>query len=432
MKTLQRAAILGGSRIPFARQNSAYVNSNNIDMLTAAIDGVVDRFGLQGQRLGEVAAGAVLKHSRDANISREAVMQSRLAPQTPAYDVQQACATSLESTILVGNKIALGQIEAGIAGGVDSSSDAPVAVGEKLRALILRLSRSKSRADRFKLLSSFRPDMLKPHVPNVNERRTGMSMGQHCELMVRQWNISREAQDELALASHLNAARAYERGFFDDLIVPFLGLTRDNNLRPDSSLEKLARLKPAFDKSSGKGTLTAGNSTPLTDGAAAVLLSSETWAAEQGFDVQAWLADAESAAVDFYGPDPEGLLMAPAYAVPRLLARNGLSLQDFDYYEIHEAFAGQVLCTLKAWEDDAYCRNKLGLDSALGPIDRSKLNVNGGSVGMGHPFAATGARIVASAAKQLARHRVETGKSGRTLISACAAGGLGVVALLEG
>lgn len=432
MKTLQRAAILGGSRIPFARQNSAYVNSNNIDMLTAAIDGVVDRFGLQGQRLGEVAAGAVLKHSRDANISREAVMQSRLAPQTPAYDVQQACATSLESTILVGNKIALGQIEAGIAGGVDSSSDAPVAVGEKLRALILRLSRSKSRADRFKLLSSFRPDMLKPHVPNVNERRTGMSMGQHCELMVRQWNISREAQDELALASHLNAARAYERGFYDDLIVPFLGLTRDNNLRPDSSLEKLARLKPAFDKSSGKGTLTAGNSTPLTDGAAAVLLSSETWAAEQGFDVQAWLADAESAAVDFYGPDPEGLLMAPAYAVPRLLARNGLSLQDFDYYEIHEAFAGQVLCTLKAWEDDAYCRNKLGLDSALGPIDRSKLNVNGGSVGMGHPFAATGARIVASAAKQLARHRVETGKSGRTLISACAAGGLGVVALLEG
>ncbi len=432
MKTLQRAAILGGSRIPFARQNSAYVNSNNIDMLTAAIDGVVDRFGLQGQRLGEVAAGAVLKHSRDANISREAVMQSRLAPQTPAYDVQQACATSLESTILVGNKIALGQIEAGIAGGVDSSSDAPVAVGEKLRALILRLSRSKSRADRFKLLSSFRPDMLKPHVPNVNERRTGMSMGQHCELMVRQWNISREAQDELALASHLNAARAYERGFFDDLIVPFLGLTRDNNLRPDSSLEKLARLKPAFDKSSGKGTLTAGNSTPLTDGAAAVLLSSETWAAEQGFDVQAWLADAESAAVDFYGPDPEGLLMAPAYAVPRLLARNGLSLQDFDYYEIHEAFAGQVLCTLKAWEDDAYCRNKLGLDSALGPIDRSKLNVNGGSVGMGHPFAATGARIVASAAKQLARHRVETGKSGRTLISACAAGGLGVVALLDG
>ena len=432
MKTLQRAAILGGSRIPFARQNSAYVNSNNIDMLTAAIDGLVDRFGLQGQRLGEVAAGAVLKHSRDANISREAVMQSRLAPQTPAYDVQQACATSLESTILVGNKIALGQIEVGIAGGVDSSSDAPVAVSEKLRALILRLSRSKSRAERFKLLSSFRPDMLRPHVPNVNERRTGMSMGQHCELMVRQWNISREAQDELALASHLNAARAYERGFYDDLIVPFLGLTRDNNLRPDSSLEKLAGLKPAFDKSSGKGTLTAGNSTPLTDGAAAVLLSSETWAAEQGFDVQAWLVDAESAAVDFYGPDPEGLLMAPAYAVPRLLTRNGLSLQDFDYYEIHEAFAGQVLCTLKAWEDDAYCRNKLGLDSALGPIDRSKLNVNGGSVGMGHPFAATGARIVASAAKQLARHRVETGKSGRTLISACAAGGLGVVALLEG
>lgn len=432
MKTNQRVAILGGVRIPFARQNTQYAEASNIDMLTAAVKGVVDRFGLKGQRLGEVAAGAVLKHSRDANISREATLSSGLSPQTPAYDVQQACATSLETAILVGNKIALGQIESGIAGGVDSSSDAPVSFNDKLRKLILKYKRAKTRGKRYKALAQIRPAMLAPSVPNVNERRTGLTMGDHCELMVKQWNISREAQDELALASHLNGARAYQEGFYDDLLVPYTGLKRDNNLRGDTSLEKLARLQPAFDRSSGRGTLTAGNSTPLTDGAAAVLLSSEKWAAEHGQVPQAWLVDAESAAVDFFGPQPEGLLMAPAYAVPRLLARNGLTLQDFDYYEIHEAFAGQVLCTLAAWESADYCRNSLGLDAPLGKIDRSRLNVNGGSVGLGHPFGATGARILASAAKQLAKHRAETGSAGRTLISMCAAGGLGVTAILEG
>lgn len=432
MKTLRRVAILGGVRIPFARQNTNYTDIGNTEMLTAALRGVVKRFDLQGERLGEVAAGAVLKHSRDANISREAALDSGLSPQTPAYDVQQACATSLETAIAVGNKIALGQIESGIAGGVDSSSDAPLAFNEKLRKLLLALRRSKTRGEKFGLLAQLRPAMLTPSVPSVNERRTGMSMGEHTELMVKQWKISREAQDELALASHLNAARAYDEGFFDDLLVPFAGLKRDNNLRADTSLEKLARLKPAFDKTSGQGTLTAGNSTPLTDGAAAVLLSSESWAQAHGIEPQAFLVDSESAAVDFFGANPEGLLMAPAYAVPRMLARNGLTLQDFDYYEIHEAFAGQVLCTLAAWEDEAFCRDKLGLDKTLGSIDRRKLNVNGGSVGLGHPFAATGARIIAGAAKQLAKHRRETGKSGRTLVSMCAAGGLGVVAIIEG
>ncbi|MDB5987800.1 MAG: acetyl-CoA C-acetyltransferase [Nevskia sp.] len=432
MKTLQKVAILGGSRIPFARHNTQYTDASNIDMLTAAVKGVVDRFGLQGQRLGEVAGGAVLKHSRDANIAREATLSSGLAPQTPAYDVQQACATSLQTAVQVGNKIALGQIEVGIAGGVDSASDAPIAFNDKLRKLILRFNRSKTRSDRLALLAELRPSMFVPSVPNVNERRTGMSMGEHCELMVKQWHISRNAQDELALASHLNGAKAYERGFYADLIVPFRGLTRDNNLRADSSLEKLAKLKPAFDKTSGQGTLTAGNSTPLTDGAAAVLLASEAWAQAHGHMPQAWLIDAESAAVDFFGPDPEGLLMAPAYAVPRLLARNNLTLQDFDFYEIHEAFSGQVLCTLAAWENADYCRDKLGLAAPLGSIDRSRLNVNGGSVGLGHPFAATGARILASAAKQLAQHRAETGRAGRTLISLCAAGGLGVTAIIEG
>ena len=432
MKSIQRVAILGGVRIPFARQNTAYVDASNTDMMTAALKGVVDRFGLQGERLGEVAAGAVLKHSRDANISREATLSSGLSPQTPAYDVQQACATSLETSILVGNKIALGQIEVGIAGGVDSSSDAPVALNDKLRKLILRFNRGKTRQDRLGVLAGLRPAMFVPSVPNVNERRTGLTMGDHCELMVKQWHISREAQDQLALASHLNGARAYEQGFYDDLLVPFAGLKRDNNLRADTSMEKLGKLKPAFDRSSGLGTLTAGNSTPLTDGAAAVLLSSESWAKAHGHVPQAWLVDAETAAVDFFGPQPEGLLMAPTHAVPRLLARNGLSLQDFDFYEIHEAFSGQVLCTLAAWESADYCRDVLGLEAPLGAIDRSRLNVNGGSVGLGHPFAATGARIVASAAKRLAQHRAETGRSGRTLISVCAAGGLGVTAILEG
>ena len=346
--------------------------------------------------------------------------------------MQQACATSLESSVLVGNKIALGQIEIGIAGGVDSASDAPIAVNEQLRKWLLRFNRSKSNGERLNLLTQLRTSMLTPHIPSVNESRTGLSMGEHCELMVKEWGITREAQDAIALSSHLNATKAYERGFFDDLLVPFKGLARDNNLRSDTSLEKLAKLKPAFDKTSGKGTLTAGNSTPLTDGASAVLLASEQWAAANNHIPQAWLIDAETAAVKFFGEQPEGLLMAPTYAVPRLLARNNLTPQDFDFYEIHEAFAGQVLCTLAAWENEQYCREKLGLAQPLGSIDRAKLNVNGSSLGLGHPFAATGARIVASAAKQLAQLRSETGRSGRTLISICAAGGLGIAAILEG
>ncbi|MBV8658527.1 MAG: acetyl-CoA C-acetyltransferase [Burkholderiales bacterium] len=432
MKTLQKAAILGGVRIPFARQFTAYSETSNTEMLAAALQGVVDRFGLRDMRLGEVAAGAVLKHSRDANLSREAALSTTLSPQTPAYDVQQACATSLESTLLVANKIALGQIEVGIAGGVDSASDVPIAVNDRFRRLILKLQRTRGTWPRLQGLAGFRPGMLVPSVPSVNERRTGMSMGEHCEVMVKQWQITRAAQDALALESHQKAHKAYERGFYDDLVLPFKGLQRDNNLRADTSLEKLGQLKPAFDRTSGKGTLTAGNSTPLTDGAAAVLLASAEWAKAHGHTPLAWFVDAESAAVDYFGPQPEGLLMAPAYAVPRLLARNGLSLQNFDYYEIHEAFAGQVLCTLAAWESEAFCRDKLGLSQPLGSIDRARLNVNGGSVGLGHPFGATGARVVASAAKQLAEHRAQTGKSGRTLLSICAAGGLGITAILEG
>jgi len=431
VKSTERIGILGGVRIPFARQNTQYVAGSNLDMLSAVLAGIVQRFGLQGERLGEVAAGAVLKHTRGFNLTRDAALSSGLAPQTPAYDVQQACATSLETAILVGNKIATGQIDAGIAGGVDSASDAPIAVSERLRRLVLGLNRAKSASARLALLAQFRPSMLIPSVPNVNERRTGLSMGEHCEQMVRRWNIGRQAQDELALASHVKGVAAYDRGFYEDLVIPFMGLTRDNNLRADTSLPKLAKLPPVFDRSSGLGTLTAGNSTPLTDGAAGILLASEKWAAAHSQVPQAWLVDAETAAVDYFGPDPEGLLMAPAYAVPRLLDRNGLTLQDFDFYEIHEAFSGQVLCTLAAWENENYCRGALGRSAALGAIDRSRLNVNGGSVGLGHPFAATGARILGAAAKQLALHRSQNGRRGRTLVSVCAAGGLGATAILE-
>ncbi|MDP9093457.1 MAG: acetyl-CoA C-acetyltransferase [Actinomycetota bacterium] len=427
----RRTAILGGNRIPFARSNGPYSHASNQDMLTATIDGLVARFGLQDERLGEVVAGAVLKHSRDFNLTRESVLGSRLSGATPAYDVGQACGTGLEAAILVSNKIALGQIDSAIAGGVDTTSDAPIAVGEDLRQVLLDVNRARSIGARLKALSRLRPQQLAPAIPANLEPRTGLSMGEHQAITTREWGITRQAQDELAAASHHNLAAAYERGFFDDLLTPYLGVARDNNLRPDTSPEKLAKLPPVFGRSDGEGsaaTMTAGNSTPLTDGASAVLLASDEWAAQHKLPVLAHFVDAETAAVDYVHGDrrAEGLLMAPIYAVPRLLARNNLTLQDFDFYEIHEAFASTVLTTLAAWEDDAFCKQYLGLDAPLGSIDRAKLNVNGSSLAAGHPFAATGGRIVATLAKLL--H--ERG-SGRGLISICAAGGQGVVAILE-
>lgn len=424
MRSSRRVAILGGNRIPFARSNGAYAKASNQAMLTAALEGLLERYRLHGLRLGEVVAGAVLKHSRDMNLTRECVLGSRLSAQTPAYDIQQACGTGLEAALLVANKIALGQIDSGIAGGVDTTSDAPIAVSEGLRRILLQAGRGKNLGERLKPFLQLRPADLKPALPSIGEPRTGLSMGEHCERMAQTWQISREAQDELALHSHQKLAAAYAEGWHDDLLTPYLGLSRDNNLRPELNLDQLAKLKPAFDRS-GLGTLTAGNSTPLTDGASLVLLGSEQWAAEQGLSVLAYVVDGESAAVDFV-KGQEGLLMAPVYAVPRLLARNGLSLQDFDYYEIHEAFAAQVLCTLKAWEDDEYCRTRLGLDAALGAIDRSKLNVKGSSLAAGHPFAATGGRVLANMAKLLA-----TAGKGRGLISICAAGGQGVTMIVE-
>ena len=427
MTTTRRAAIIGANRTPFARANGPFAQASNQDLLTAALDGLAARFGLQGERLGEVAAGAVLKHSRDFNLTREAVLGSPLSAATPAYDVGQACATGLETTALVANKIALGQLESGVAGGVDTASDAPIAVSEDLRHLLLDANRARSPLERAKLVARVRPGLLKPSIPRNSEPRTGLSMGEHQALTTEAWGIAREAQDELAVASHHNLAAAYERGFFDDLLTPFLKLTKDQNLRSDTSLEKLAELRPVFGAGEHR-TMTAGNSTPLTDGASTVLLGSDEWAAERRLPVLAHFVDAETAAVDYVHGDPkdDGLLMAPVYAMPRLLARNGLALGDFDFYEIHEAFASTVLTTLAAWEDADFCRRRLGLPDALGTIDRSRLNVNGSSLAAGHPFAATGGRIVATLAKLL--H--EKG-SGRGLISICAAGGQGIVAILE-
>ena len=423
-RTTRRVAVLGGNRIPFARSNGAYATASNQEMFTAALDGLVDRFSLAGERIGEVAGGAVLKHSRDFNLVRESVLGSKLAPETAGIDLQQACGTGLQAINYIANKIALGQLDSGIAGGVDTTSDAPIAISEKLRKKLLRINNAKTTKERLAILASLRPGDIGIAAPSNGEPRTGLSMGDSQALTALEWQITREAQDELAVTSHHNLAKSYDEGWQDDLITPFRGLERDNNLRPDSSVEKLAKLKPVFGRGEA-ATMTAANSTPLTDGASTVLLGSEEWAQAHGLEPLAYFVDSEVAAVDFV-TGAEGLLMAPAYAVPRMLARNGLSLQDFDYYEIHEAFASQVLSTLKAWEDPIFCKERLGLDAPLGSIDRAKLNVKGSSLAAGHPFAATGGRIVANAAKLLA-----TKGSGRVLISICAAGGQGVVAILE-
>ena len=424
MPAVRPVAILGGVRIPFCRQNTAYADVGNLGMSVRTLGALVERFGLHGQQLGEVAMGAVIKHPSDWNLAREATLSSGLSPLTPGLTLQRACGTSLDALVTVANKIALGQIEAGIGGGSDTTSDVPIVYGKSLRARLLAANRAKSMKERIAAFKGFRLSELKPEFPGVAEPRTGKSMGQHCEDMAREWNVSRDSQDEWAVSSHRKLAAAYERGFFADLVVPFRGVERDNILRPDSSLEKLATLKPAFDKASGRGTLTAANSTPLTDGAAAALLASDEWARAHSHAPLAWLRDAQVAAVAFV--HGEGLLMAPTVAVAEMLGRNGLTLQDFDIYEIHEAFAAQVLCTLRAWESEDYCRQRLGLDAPLGRIDPEKINPVGSSLATGHPFAATGARIVATVAKQLA----ERG-GGRALVSICTAGGMGVVAIVE-
>lgn len=426
----RRVAILSGNRIPFARSNKEYADASNQDMLTAAIDGLVARHGLQDVQLGTSVAGAVLKHSRDFNLTRESILGSALAPTTPAFDIQQACGTGLAAAIQVADNIALGRSDSGLAGGVDTTSDAPLAVGDELRSTLIKLSTAKTAPERLKLLGSIRPSQFAPEQPRNSEPRTGLSMGEHAAITAREFGITREDQDELAATSHQRLAAAWDSGFFTDLVTPYLKAQRDTNLRPDSTPEKLAGLKPVFGKKDAvqhgtTATMTAGNSTPLTDGASVVLLGTEEWGAEHGLAPKAWLLDSETAAVDFvHGPD--GLLMAPTYAVPRLLARHGMTLQDFDFYEIHEAFASQVLATLAAWESESYCRERLGLDAPLGSIDRAKLNVKGSSLAAGHPFAATGGRILATAAKTL-----QENGGGRTLVSICAAGGQGITAIVE-
>lgn len=420
---LRRIAIIGGLRIPFCRAHTAYAGRSNQEMMTAALKGLVEKYSLTGETLGDVSLGAVIKHSRDFNLARESTLSSGLSPHTPAFDIQRACGTSLSAAILIGSKIATGLIDAGIAGGCDTISDVPVVYPDGYREILFETGRGRSLGERIRPWLRLRPHHFKPVFPAVVEPRTGLSMGESMEITTKQWKISREEQDVLALASHKHAAQAYADGFYDDLVMEYAGVRADNNIRPDTSMEQLAKLKPVFDRSD-QGTLTAGNSTPLTDGASCVLLSSEQWALERGLPILGYLAHAREAAVDFV--DDEGLLMAPAYAVSDMLKEAGLALQDFDFYEIHEAFAAQTLATLEAWESEEFCRTRLLRPAALGPIDRSKLNVRGGSVAIGHPFAATGTRILATLAKLLSQHG-----SGRGLVSVCTAGGMGVTAIVE-
>ncbi len=422
--TIRKVCIVDGARIPFSRSGTAYMKKSNKVLMTAALKELVKKLGLEGKELGEVSLGAVSKHAADFSLARECTVDSGLSYHTPATDLQKACGTSLEAVITVANKIALGQIDSGIAGGVDTNSDIPVEFNQKFSDAMSKVNYSRSTGDKLKALASLRPKDLAPIFPAVKEPRTGLSMGESCEVMAKDWGVTRQEQDELALSSHKKAAAAYEEGFFNDLVYKFDGLAKDGIVRGDTTMEKMAKLKPCFDRKSGKGTLTAANSTPLSDGAACVFLCSEEYAKENGLNIKAYFTLSQSAAVNYVSE--EGLLMAPAYAVPKLLKRAGMTLQDFDFYEIHEAFAAQVLCTMKAWESEDFCKNKLGLDSALGEIDRTKLNVKGGSLALGHPFAATGARIVSTLAKM-----IDEKGSGKGLISICTAGGMGVTAIIE-
>ena len=420
----KRVAIVGGTRIPFCRAHSVYTECSNQDMMTATLEGLVQKYDLKGQTLGDVALGSVIKHSRDWNLARESVMGSGLSHNTPGVDMQRACGTSIEACINIANKIALGQIDSGIGGGTDSISDAPIVFHDKLRSILLASARARSITQRIAPWFQLRPSFLAPQLPSVVEPRTGLSMGESMEITAREFDVSREHQDQLALSSHLKTAAAYDSGFFDDMITPFRGAEEDNNIRRNTSFEKLQKLKPVFDTKSGNGTMTAGNSTPLTDGAAAVLLASEEWAQQKNLPINAYLKYAKIAAVNYV--DKEGLLMAPAYAVSEMLKDAQMNLQDFDFYEIHEAFAAQTIATTMAWQSGKFCREKLGRPEPMGPIELAKLNVKGGSIAIGHPFAATGARVIMTMAKLLS----EKG-SGRGLVSVCTAGGMGVTAILE-
>lgn len=420
---LRRIAVIGGSRIPFCRSNSIYSEKTNLDMLSATIQGLADRFDLNGKQLDEVIAGAVTTHAKDWNLAREALLSTQLSPLTPGITLQQACGTSLQAAMMIGAKIACGQIECGIAAGTDTTSDPPISFGRKFSQRLVKMGAARTGKQRLRAFKGFSPGELKPVFPANGEPRTGLSMGGHCERMAREWKITREEQDRLAMESHVKAAKAFDEGLFDDLVTPWGGVSRDNNIKADSNMEKLASLRTVFSKRDD-ATLTAGNSTPLTDGAAAVLLASEDWAKANNLPVQAYITASRTSAVDFV--NDEGLLMAPTVAVSEMLQSAGLTLQDFDFYEIHEAFAAQVLCTLAAWESEAYCRDRLGLDAPLGSIDRARMNVHGSSLAVGHPFAATGARIVGNLAQIL-----EKAGAGRGLISICTAGGMGVAAIME-
>ncbi len=415
--------VCGGQRTPFVKSMTAYSGVSTQDMMTATLQALVIKMKLEGKLLGDVAVGGVMIPPGNWNLGREIVLGTGLDPRTPGYNVQRACGTSLETINQIALKISSGQMQWGIGGGVDTNSDISVLFPRSFAQKIIALNQSKSTMDKIKSALGFSFKDFKPQFPAVMEPRTSKSMGQHCEMMVQEWKISREDQDQLSFESHQKGAAAVEAGFHNQMIFEFQGVKKDLILRKETTIEKLAKLKPVFD-TSGAGTLTAGNSTALTDGASAVLLASRKKAESEKLPMLAKFVDCEVAALDFV--HGEGLLIAPALAVSRLLERNNLKLQDFDYYEIHEAFAGQVLCTLKAWDDESYCKRVLGRNEKMGVIDRSKMNIKGGSLAIGHPFGATGGRIVAN----LAHILKEKGK-GRGLISICTAGGMGIAAIME-
>ena len=417
----KRVWLVPGVRTPIARVDAGL---RSLDAVALSVP-VAKAMGAQlaaGTRPDLMVWGTVASNLGWSNIAREVLLDAGLDPSTPAFSTVLACSTSMVAAFEAAGMLG-GTSELALAGGVESMSRIQIALSQGLSDWLRRLTQARTVGERIDRFLAVRAADVKLHVPGVKNRATGRSMGEHCEEMAKAWKIAREAQDRLAFASHERAVKAMAAGFFDDLVIPAGEASRDGIPRADTTVEKLAKLKPAFDREAG--TITAGNASPLTDGAAALWVATESGLSRlPAGRPRARLVDWEIAAVDIFH---EGLLMAPAYAIPRLLARHGLSLADIDLWEVHEAFAAQVLCNVAALEDEAFVREKAGVSAALGRFPWERFNPNGGSVAIGHPFGATGARILSQAVKELCA----MGPGKRAVVSICADGGLGTVALLE-
>ena len=414
--------LAAGIRTPFAKVDGPLAAFDAIALSVPVVREMVGRLG--GAAPDFAVWGAVVPNLTWSNIAREVLMDSGVAPNVPAFSTVMACATSMIAAIEAAGMIDGVERNLALVGGVESMSRIQLGLGQRLSDWLRRFQQARSLGQKIERLSDLHVGDIKLYVPSITNRTSGMSMGEHTEITAKEWGIGRGEQDRVALESHQRAVAAWERGFFDDLVIPFGGLTQDTLPRKVTSAEKLSTLAPSFDRTSGRGTLTAGNSSPLTDGAAGLWVASRAGLARlPPNSLAAKLVDWEIAAVDFR---TEGLLMAPAFAIPRLLARNGLTYGDIDLWEIHEAFAAQLLFHIKALEDPDFVRRKAGVDASLGPFPRERVNPNGGSIALGHPFGATGARILSQAVKEMA------GRPGqRCIVSICTDGGQGCVALLE-